>query len=426
MMDEKLKLNEFDIVGIIELQDVQGIERYVTPLKRGDKVEGYLSRSKEYYNVKTMTELALEREELKTKLTSEFSKRNFVILENMLNCSAKVYFRKFEQYILSGKNPEYKGDLDKATDCLNEDMRNVVTILKGKGEFDFDNHSVLPVGTENSQKRPIEMDNKALLYIYAQSLKMKKPENIEILTPGYGSLYIGPFLKAMYGCDYTHMLKSKYIAETLPESSEVSFKELISGDRIFDENKTLLLLDDNIGTGQTMQEIKSELQKNGINNVLSGAVQFNWINYYRVATGEKKDINRFNVDEFNFISPFNYAGHKLYDHAIDALHSSGEDYVTYLNSKEYRKEGRNDINGAIARAIICAGRTGLRLSDKYLFPEFNSKIAEGKELLPEYQNGAKEITSPIAKKMIDSIIETCEKTFGRIEDPKEEKDYERN
>lgn len=426
MMDEKLKLNEFDIVGIIELQDVQGIERYVTPLKRGDKVEGYLSRSKEYYNVKTMTELALEREELKTKLTSEFSKRNFVILENMLNCSAKVYFRKFEQYILSGKNPEYKGDLAKATDCLNEDMRNVVTILKGKGEFDFDNHSVLPVGTENSQKRPIEMDNKALLYIYAQSLKMKKPENIEILTPGYGSLYIGPFLKAMYGCDYTHMLKSKYIAETLPESSEVSFKELISGDRIFDENKTLLLLDDNIGTGQTMQEIKSELQKNGINNVLSGAVQFNWINYYRVATGEKKDINRFNVDEFNFISPFNYAGHKLYDHAIDALHSSGEDYVTYLNSKEYRKEGRNDINGAIARAIICAGRTGLRLSDKYLFPEFNSKIAEGKELLPEYQNGAKEITSPIAKKMIDSIIETCEKTFGRIEDPKEEKDYERN
>ena len=426
MMDEKLKLNEFDIVGIIELQDVQGIERYVTPLKRGDKVEGYLSRSKEYYNVKTMTELALEREELKTKLTSEFSKRNFVILENMLNCSAKVYFRKFEQYILSGKNPEYKGDLAKATDCLNEDMRNVVTILKGKGEFDFDNHSVLPVGTENSQKRPIEMDNKALLYIYAQSLKMKKPENIEILTPGYGSLYIGPFLKAMYGCDYTHMLKSKYIAETLPESSEVSFKELISGDRIFDENKTLLLLDDNIGTGQTMQEIKSELQKNGINNVLSGAVQFNWINYYRVATGEKKDINRFNVDEFNFISPFNYAGHKLYDHAIDALHSSGEDYVTYLNSKEYRKEGRNDINGAIARAIICAGRTGLRLSDKYLFPEFNSKIAEGKELLPEYQNGEKEITSPIAKKMIDSIIETCEKTFGRIEDPKEEKDYERN
>ena len=94
-MDTKLELTDFDLLGIIKLNDVQGIEKYVTPIIRNGKKEGYLSRSKEYYNVKTMTELALEREELKSKLTTrDLSKRNYVILENMLNCSGKTCWRE--------------------------------------------------------------------------------------------------------------------------------------------------------------------------------------------------------------------------------------------------------------------------------------------------------------------------------------------
>ena len=103
-MDTKLELTDFDLLGIIKLNDVQGIEDYVTPIIRNGKIEGYLSRSKEYYNVKTMAELAFEREKLKSKLTRELSKRNYVILENMLNCSGKVYFRKLEDYILNGSD----------------------------------------------------------------------------------------------------------------------------------------------------------------------------------------------------------------------------------------------------------------------------------------------------------------------------------
>lgn len=64
---EKLNLRDFDITGMIILNDVEGIEKYVTPVKENGKVVNYLSRSKEYYNVKNMTELALQREELKTK-----------------------------------------------------------------------------------------------------------------------------------------------------------------------------------------------------------------------------------------------------------------------------------------------------------------------------------------------------------------------
>ena len=112
-MKEKIRLEDFDILGVIQLQDVQGIEKYVTPIEEDDRIVGYLSRSKEYYNVKTMTELALEREELRTRLTREATKRNFVILENMLNYSGKVYFKKFEQFILSGKSKRYESETKK-------------------------------------------------------------------------------------------------------------------------------------------------------------------------------------------------------------------------------------------------------------------------------------------------------------------------
>ena len=77
-MVEQVKLKEFDILGLITLHDVQGIEKYVTPVMVNGEVTDYLSRSKEYYNVKSMTELALEREELAMKLTRDLSKRNFV------------------------------------------------------------------------------------------------------------------------------------------------------------------------------------------------------------------------------------------------------------------------------------------------------------------------------------------------------------
>ena len=184
---ENLSLKEFDILGVITLTDVHGIEEYVTPIN--DKGE-YLSRSKEYYNVKTMTTLSKEREYLKSIFTSELSKRSFVILENMLNCSAKVYFKKFEQYIGNRSNEKFLEEFNKAESCLMEDTKNLINFLSGNGRIEFDFDNILPTGNENSERRFIEMDNKAMLYVFSKSLKsFKYPENIEVMTPGYGSIY---------------------------------------------------------------------------------------------------------------------------------------------------------------------------------------------------------------------------------------------
>lgn len=403
-MGEKINLRDFDILGIITLNDVQGIENYVTPVIENGEIKTYLSRSKEYYNVKTMLELALERDNLKKLLTSEPSKRNFVILENMLNCSAKVYFKKFQQYIASGKEAECEAELQKARDCLMEDVTNIISVMENKGSITKNYNNTLPVGYENSEKRAIEMDNKAILYMFAKSLDFtdKQPQNLEVLTPGYGSLYIGPFLKAMHGYDFTNMLKSKYIEENNTVSTD-SVSSLISSDRIYNDGTTVLVIDDNIGTGATMQELKGDLEKRGIKDIISGAIQFNWRNYYRVSTGDKKEIDRFEIDNFDVLSPLNYAGHKLYKHAISQLISSGKEYMDYLQSKSYRRKEYSDLKGAMIRGISCAYATGLSLSDnieQYVVP----KSLGSDDMLDIYKDGPTTVSNPTSKKIIKNVI----------------------
>lgn len=406
-MKEILKISDFDIVGIIKLKDVEGIEEYVTQIGNEEPQKGkteYLSRSKEYYNVKSLTELSTTREQLKTKLTRILSKRNFVILENMLNCSAKVYFKKFEEYILSYRSEEVKKELEQAKKCLLEDTSNILKILDNRGLITVSPSLILPIGRENSARRFIEMDNKAMLYIFCKSLKLSE-EKFEVLTPGYGSLYIGPFLNQMYGYEFTNLLKSKYIQETCGRTDILDIKKLVSNDSFFRSNNKILLIDDNIGTGQTMNEIKESLKAEGMKKYFSGAIQYNWRNYYRVSSGEKKEIERFDVNDFEVLTPLNYAGHKLYAHAIDILHSSGEEYIRYLNSKSYRKTEYSDIEGSALRGIISAKRTGLTLSKKYNFVDDKEANEEELNAALNYQDNANRKLKPEAIKMIENIIQ---------------------
>lgn len=418
-MEEKLTLQDFDILGIIELKDVQGIEKFVTPIKdENGKTTSYLSKSKEYYNVKTMSELAICREELRNLLTTQFSKRNFVILENMLNCSGKVYFKNFEKYIkykVQGKDVKTQLiQLEQAKKCLEEDMKNILVLLQGKGLIEINPENRLPGGDENSESRPIEMDNKAILYMFTKSLaRSSEKDKVEIVTPGYGGIYIGPMLKAMYGYDYTNLLKSKYVEEA-EKLDHVDVRELTSSQRPFEEGKKVLLLDDNVGTGATLKETKETLEKAGVNNIKMGAVQFNWRNYYRVSVGEKKDIDRFETSDFDIITPINYAGHKLYRNAKNLLLSSGgAEYIQYLKSKAYKKDFC-DLQGAVRRGILCARPTGLELDPEHKTPN-QKNLAEDCVILEKYQNSPKAIENSFSKNLINKIITETEQLGNDLE-----------
>ena len=410
-MGEKLELNQFDILGVINLKEVQGIEKYVTPVIEDGKIADYLSRSEEYYNVKSMSELAVEREQLAQMLTCELSKRNFVIIENMLNCSGKVYFKKFEQYIASGKNEHAELQLSQAEECLMEDVRNMLAIFQNEGAIQIDSQKRLPGGFENAEKRAIEMDNKAILYLFTKSLKLQKASEVEVVTPGYGSLYIGPFLKAMYGCEFTNILKSKYIEES-NNLQQNSIMDLMSSSRPFESNKTILLLDDNIGTGKTISELQKSLKEEGIKSTISGAVQYNWRNYYRVSVGEKTGIEKPNIGAFDILTPFNFAGHKLYKHSIDILHSSGSEYIEYLHSKSYRSQECTDIEGTLRRTATSLNKMGIQLPEnleKYVIYKAGE---QNKEILPQFEeNPTCIVSNPVGKKIMNRIVQEAEETL---------------
>lgn len=419
-MDKMIELKDFDVLGIIKLRDIKGIEKYVTPIiNENGEITEYLSRSKEYYNVKNMTELSEERELLKRQLTRQISRRNFVILENMLNCSAKVYFKKLENYIANKKNEIIGMEVGQAEKCLLEDIRNILVILKGEGLINLDKNNILPSGLENAEKRFIEMDNKSWLYIFAKSLNMKSlGSNIEIVNPGYGGLYIGPFLKEMYGYSFTNILKSKYIKDTSKLDENLNIQDMASSDRPFKDGRRVLILDDNVGTGQTMQELKNEIQKYGAQSVMTGAIQYNWRNYYRVSIGDKKDIERFEPEQFDLLTPINYGGNKLYKHAIDQLHSSGNEYIDYLKAKSYQKENLTDLRGQIDRGILCARRCNLDLMPGYEYKLVSCSYPK-KDLINKYKTSITEILNPLSRELIDNIMKNVEQIEETIKENKE-------
>ena len=400
-MQERISVYEFDILGIFSLKDVEGIEEYVTKIEGTDK---YLSRSKEYYNVKTMKELSAEREKLKNMLTREKTKRNFVILENMLNCSGRVFFKKFEEMIRQPDDKSKKDEYERARKCMIEDSKNIVAILSQTGVITTTRDLMLPEGEENALRRAIEMDNKAILYMFCNALNLatNKRDTI-ILTPGYGSIYIGPFLHAIHGVDFANMLKSKYIQETTGILEQKKITQLVSTQELFNRDKQIVILDDNIGTGSTINEIKQMLEEVGITPKATGAVQYNWRNYYRVSTGQKTDVERFEISGFDILTPINYAGHKLYKHAIDMLHSSSTEYEQYLRSKAYRKDEISDTEGAVLRGIKYAKRAGINLiNTQYTQDEQDEQ--ETLPIIPKYKDKEQRMKDS-AQQTIMSIVE---------------------
>jgi hypothetical protein len=248
--------------------------------------------------------------------------------------------------------------------------------------------------------------------------KLNIGNNFEVLTPGYGSVYIGPFLKIMCGYNYSNMMKSKYIDETNGTISH-SLVDLLSNDKMLHSDVGILLLDDNIGTGSTMVDIKQKLKKIGKNNVMSGAVQYNWRNYYRVSIGEKTDIERFEVDDYDFLTPLNYAGHKLYEHAVNALNSSGMEYIEYLNTKGYRMNDRYcDIVGDLLSGLTWAGKANLELIP---LKKSNNELCE---VLPKYKHGPFRVSNTNARLMIQFMYKSLQNLLDKDIDDKEHSNRE--
>jgi len=328
---EKLHLYEFDSNGLFDLDDVSGIEDLVAPLKNGK----YLSRNASYYDAKTYSELSAKRQELKDILTEDPSKKNFVILEYLANSSAKVYFEELKKKIENEDNHVLQ-----AKKCFEEDCENIVRFFNNKPLLKpiYD----LPEGKDKILDRHIEMDNKQILYLFCSNLQFKKPKHV--ITPGLGSIFVGPMLKSMYGFEYSNILFSLYSKdEKLRNISEQkTFDKLFSDDAWSTTLDELLLIDDNVGSCNTMNTIRNQLKEKG-KSCKFGAIKYNWNFYNQVKHGELNHPT-FDINQIDFLTILDDPGYWIMRDSIKALKEEGADtYVQVMKAEGLRQEDVPDI-----------------------------------------------------------------------------------
>lgn len=357
---EKINLLDFDLLGMIKLKDIEGVEALVTPIGNGE----YVSRGKLYCQQMTCAQASRFREFIKQKLSNNYGKKAFVMLDYMANFSAKVYYETIQKAL---KTNDFR-DYYVARHCLMEDISNIVSLFDGKPI----KKSVytLPELDDMLAERVIECNNMALLYIYAKCFNV--PKDYNILNAGLGGIFIGPFFKTIHGTDWTNLLKSKYVDEKPRATYDVK-SNTVNFDLF--KNKKVLFLDDNIGTGATAREIETEFEIKGY-DVKYGAVQYNWRNFYLVGIGEK-DIARFKPSDVDYLTMTNYPGHKLIDHAfkilcgrrdlqgnepsLDNSTPAGLLYEQYKQLKSYNNPNLPDIVRLIDKGYQNCENSGIKI-----------------------------------------------------------------
>jgi len=344
---KKISLDKFDILGFFELKNNVGIEELTTPLSSGE----YLSRNMLYYSLSNCIECSRYREYCKSLLDDVHdNEKKFVIFEHMLTASARVFYSQIQRKT-KGEDNFY----DLAKECFEQDCLNLINVMSGNQTNK--NSIVLPDIDEPVELRQIELDNKALLALFTSNLELE--ENDKVLLTGLGGLYLGAFCKILYGCEYAIAPLSSYAGnKDLLENPNLDLRKYLSEPQILDANDPIVFLDDNMGTGATMKKIVELLKRQG-KDCKCGAVQYNWINYNKVETGEK-DIDRFSISEIDYLTQFNYPGNKLLKHAIEKyLVNSGDEYVNYIKRKGYRDDEESDLAALARKGEKFANRAGV-------------------------------------------------------------------
>lgn len=348
---ERVFLHEFDSNGLIDLENVSGIEKFVAPLKNGK----YLSRNASFYESKTYSELSKERKEIRELLTEELSKKNFVLLEYLANASAKVYFEELKKQINNQDN-----FIDEARRCFEEDCANIVRFFENR--FIIKPKYDLPEGNCKILERHIEMDNKQILYMYCSNLKFKNPKHV--LIPGLGSIFVGPMLKSMYGFDYTNILYSLYCKDDQLKniSSSKSFEEICSNNLWRETENELILIDDNVCSCSTMNAIRAKLQERG-KKCKYGAIKYNW-NFYKHVKEGKLTHPTFDVEDVDFLTVFDDPGYWVMRDSIKALKEEGGDaYIEVMRTEGLRQDNIPDIQRLMETAENYSKEKGIDLYD---------------------------------------------------------------
>ncbi|MBQ3048045.1 MAG: hypothetical protein IJD48_03425 [Clostridia bacterium] len=411
MSTSPLRYSDFDVLGVIKLKPDEVSDQlipFLTPVYNGDQVDHYLSRGEKYYQAGlTYTDRAQEYEYLKSIFPHDdpTSKEAFVVAEHMANHSARIFFSEMIKQIFLKDNNHF----EQIRSTFIKDCAMVRSILRGEETVCHTDH--LPTGSWTTESRQIELDNKALLDIFARSIEIGDPASTLVLTPGFGSVYVGPFMHLEnYGVEFENLYLSAYakgkstadsLVQNLFKDTGKPLKDMLkdgnlditqlmtNGQNYFNQPKTnCLVLDDNMGTGNTAAIIVQAVERDlGIHNCTQMAAMNNWVNFAKVKFGndllsqnlssEQKEnidnhlstlqsiLDRHNTDSNMltrtdivnpdissnpniFQSPINFPDYKLLKRAISCLQQgNGNEYDDVMTRYGYGSVKQGDLTTCI-------------------------------------------------------------------------------
>lgn len=299
-----------DCLGIVHIRrSPQPVKRYTTNLKSIS-----LSRNELYYTSKPLQEILNMREELLSLLGLDRIE-NYIILDYAINFSAQTYYN----LICSRANNKL---IQQAKSCLQEDVNNMVSLIENVCKFSHSN--ILPQIDMRINFRNIELDNKLAIYSYVKNFGKT---NYTYISPGLGSILIGPFFHSIWGNDYKHVLYSR-------------FKENNTNIKILKNlGKNPYLIDDNIGSGFTTQELISLYNNRFLGTT---AVEFDWFLYDIISRGLSKYV-KFNYELYDNLILLNTRNHKFLDNAINILKNTPNKYLKFLKKNNFNHFLLNDL-----------------------------------------------------------------------------------
>lgn len=266
LIDEYMKKTNY--YGVFEMQVVNSdILDYLT--KCGDK---YFSRNyKQYYIFDSVKELLIRREKIIKILINNKNLSNdekYVLLDNLLNISVRLYY-------LSGLNniiEEQTNIINKNYEMLVCDIINFVSfILQLEIPLNFKEYENVRHSFNAQEvlqtKRRIEIDNKVHILKYINEiiklLDRMKLEDYFVVTVGYESIYLGPFLSSL-----TDKYSSMLICNEFKKNGGVKIDEInqlrnLIADSSKINNRPIVLLNDSMKPRTIIEEIKSYLISSG-------------------------------------------------------------------------------------------------------------------------------------------------------------------
>ena len=103
----------------------------------------------------------------------------------------------------------------------------------------------------------------------------------------------------------------------------------------------VILLDDNMGTGTTMNKIKNGLNDAGYDVKLFGAYQYTFDRLQEFSINDRGQ-KLFDIYEQSLLTPINYPRHQILEKAVTKLQDSPIDCIDYLNLFGYHTDIHSD------------------------------------------------------------------------------------